>query len=329
MNTTTKALIVSVFCSLFYAVSIAHAARTLEVHGHRGARGLAPENTLVGFTKALGLRVTALELDVGVSRDGVVVVSHDQNLAPYLTRDDSGEWLADAGISIRSLTLAEIQRYDVGTIKPGTRYAKRFPEQKAKPATPIPTLAAVFELVQAANDKTITFNIETKINPDRPALAPAPAAFAKSVLTVIDEFDLRDRVIMQSFDWRTLREVKRQAPEIRTAHLTAEQDWLDNIKRGGHGASSWLGGTDVDDFDGDVPGAIKAFGGDIWSPYYGDISPGDVERAHSLGIDVLVWTVNDTETMRKMIEFGVDGIITDYPDRLVKLLRTLGIAVQH
>ena len=287
----------------------------LDLQGHRGARGLAPENTLAAFATALSVGVTTLEMDLGVSRDGVVVVAHDPEINPDLTRGPEGEWLAAPGPALHTLDLAEIRRFDVGRIRPGSRYAGRYPEQRPADGARIPTLADVIELTRSAGNDEVRFNVETKISPLEPDLTPAPEAFAQAVIEVLRTEGVAERSTIQSFDWRTLRAANAIAPEMTTVCLTAEQRWLDNLQRGRPGASAWTAGLDADDFA-TVPDLIAAAGCGVWSPYYGDLDQAALARAHALGLEVVVWTVNEPPEMRRLIELGVDGIISDFPDRL-------------
>ena len=287
----------------------------LDLQGHRGARGLAPENTLAAFATALSIGVTTLEMDLGVSRDGVVVVAHDPEINPDLTRGPEGEWLAAPGPALHTLDLAEIRRFDVGRIRPGSRYAGRYPEQRPADGARIPTLADVIELTRSAGNDEVRFNVETKISPLEPDLTPAPEAFAQAVIEVLRTEGVAERSTIQSFDWRTLRAANAIAPEMTTVCLTAEQRWLDNLQRGRPGASAWTAGLDADDFA-TVPDLIAAAGCGVWSPYYGDLDEAALARAHALGLEVVVWTVNEPPEMRRLIELGVDGIISDFPDRL-------------
>lgn len=126
---------------------------------------------------------------------------------------------------------------------------------------------------------------------------------------------------MQSFDWRSLIEIKKLNPHLRTAYLSAQQSWLDNIGVGQPGPSIWMAGIDVDDFNGDVGKAIKSAHGDIWAPYHKDVTSDNVPAAQSLGLKVIPWTVNDKPRMNALIDMGVDGIISDYPDRLRQVMR--------
>jgi len=314
---------------LICLVAFAPTAVALDAQGHRGARGLLPENTLAAFERALTIGIHTLEMDLGVTRDGHVVVMHDMRLNPSLTRDSTGAWLnGETAPAVNSLTLQELQTYDVGRIRPNSRYATRFTSQEAIDGTRVPTLAEVFQLVNSNGRRHVRFNIETKINPLKPALTLGPAEFVEAVVSVVREHRLSERVSIQSFDWRTLQHASTRAPDITTVYLSAQQRWLDTIEAGKPGASPWTAGYDIDDFDGDLPRMIKAAGGDIWSPFHGDIDAAKVARAQSLGLQVIVWTVNDKPRMRDLIDMDVDGIITDYPDRLMEVLKKLP-AITH
>jgi glycerophosphoryl diester phosphodiesterase len=301
-----------------------------EVQGHRGARGLAPENTLPAFEKALALGVDTLELDVGVTRDGVVVVGHDPALNPDITRGPEGQWLAAKGPAIHALTFEELSRYDVGRLKPGSGYAARYPAQVAVDGTRMPRLADVFELVRRSGKEKVRFNIETKLSPLAPTETLPPEAFARALIAEIRKAGLQSRSTIQSFDWRTLQVVQREAPEIPTAYLTAQQRWLDNVCTGPAAntpatppaqcaESPWTAGFHLRDH-GSVPRLVKAAGGRTWSPSYTDLDEARLAEAKSLGLKVIVWTVNDPIQIKRMIDLGVDGIISDFPDRVVQLL---------
>jgi len=293
----------------------AASAQAFDLQGHRGARGLAPENTLEGFALALSIGVTTLELDLAMTRDGVLVVSHDRRLNPDHTHLD-GKFLEAEGPPIRSLTLAELQRYDVGRLKPGSAYAAGFPEQQPVDGARIPTLAALFDRVARAGADHVRFSIETKITPTSGAETPDPEAFAAAVATAIRAAGLAARASLQSFDWRTLMALKRIAPEIERVCLTAEALNFDTIKRGEPGPSPWTAGFDIDDFGGSVPRVVAAAGCATWSPLYRNAKPDDIAAAKALGLKVIPWTVNERADMERLIALGVDGLITDYPDRL-------------
>jgi len=305
------------------------AARTFDLQAHRGGRGLWPENTLASFAGALSLGVNTLELDCAVTKDGVVVISHDPLLNPEITRDASGKFIETHGPSFFSLTYAEVQRYDVGRLKPGTKYAEGFPDQKARDGMRIPRLADVFALVRKSGNRSVRFNIETKITPEKPDETLGPQAFAEAVVKVVREAKMEKRVSIQSFDWRTLTVVQKMAPEIETVALTTQRPNGGNVQVGAPGASPSLGGLDVDSFGGSVPKVVKANGARVWSPNYGDFGTAQVEEAHSLGLKVIPWTINEPADMEKFIDMGVDGIITDRPDRLRTVLKKKGLSLPH
>ena len=286
-----------------------------------------PENTLPGFAKALSIGVSTLELDLAVTRDFQVVVIHNPRFEPEIALDADGAWLQQSSPTIHSMTLQSAKTYDVGRLNPASKYAQRYPEQQAVDGISVPTLGEVFELVNKSGNQQVRFNIEIKINPQRPDLTHTPADFARAVVDVVRAYKMESRTTVQSFDWRALREVQEMAPDIATSYLTADQEWLSNLQTGRPGASPWLNGFDVDDFDGSAARAIKAAGGTIWSPYHREVGVDSINLAHELGLTVNVWTVNEPARMRELIAMGVDGIITDYPDRLREVLKRLGMSL--
>jgi len=295
---------------------LAGAANAFDLQGHRGARGLAPENTLEGFAVALAIGVTTLELDLAMTRDDVLVVSHDRRLNPDHTRGPDGKFLDAEGPPIRSLTLAELRRHDVGRLKPGTDYARSYPEQRPVDGARIPALGEVFDLVKRVGAAHVRFNIETKITPISGAETPDPETFAAAVARAVRDARLVSRVSIQSFDWRTLKAMQRIAPEIERVCLTAEALNFDTIRRGEPGASPWTAGLDIGEFGGSVPRLVAAAGCQVWSPLHRNAKADDVAAAKALGLKVIPWTVNERADMERLIALGVDGIITDYPDRL-------------
>ena len=294
--------------------------RALEIQGHRGARGLLPENTIPAFERAIELGVDVLELDLGMTRDGVPVVHHDRALDPDRTRDAGGAWLAPPGPFLNTLDLAELSGFDVGRAAPGGNIAKRFPDQDPRDGTRIPTLAEVLALGRRPGAGAIRFNIETKVTPLAPQETVGPEEFARAVVAVLRAEGMLGRADLQSFDWRVLHEARRLAPDLSTVCLTAEQRWIDNILRGRPGPSPWTAGLDIEAFDGSVPRLVAATRCAVWSPYYRDLTQEALAEAHALGLRVVVWTVNEVADMLALARLGVDGIITDYPDRAVEAL---------
>jgi glycerophosphoryl diester phosphodiesterase len=312
--------LVVMMCAL--AVSTAGA---FDVQGHRGARGLAPENTLAAFQRAIDVGVTTIETDLGITRDGVVVIAHDRRLNAALTRGADGKWLTATGPAISSLTLAELAAYDVGRLDPASSYAKNFPHQVAADGERIPTLDALIALVKRSG-RSVRLNVETKLSPNAPEETRDPASFARAVVDTLRKAEFIERTTLQSFDWRTLVEAKKLAPALRTACLTTEGGSGDTVKPGEAGVSPWHAGLSLVQHGGSVPALVKAANCDIWSPFFRNLTPERLREARALGLVVLPWTVNERADMESLIDTGVDGIITDYPDRLVEALRSKKIA---
>ena len=294
---------------------LAGPADAFDLQGHRGTRGHAPENTLAAFERALTIGVDTLEMDAAVTSDGVVVVSHDPALNPALVRDPQGAWLKGPGPLIRTLTWAELQAYDIGRLDPSSAYGRQFPEQQARDGERFPRLADVFARERALGADTVRFDIETKVFPDRPDDTIAPEPFVQALLAAIREAGMTRRVMIQSFDWRTLALVQRLEPGMETVYLTT---------RGSTDSGLWSDGRRLRDYAG-IPEMVKAAGGTTWSPRYDLLSAADVERAQGLALRVIPWTVNDPADADRLIGWGVDGLISDYPDRVREVMRKRGL----
>ena len=295
------------------------ATQAFDLQAHRGGRGLLPESTLAAFENAIRMGVSTLESDIAITADGVPVLSHNPAPNPEITRDEKGQWLKANGPFIRHLTLAQLQAYDVGRIDPASRYARSFPDQQPRDGQRIPTLAAVFKLVNDLGAKDIQFDIETKINPQRPDETLAPEPFVNILLAVIREAGMLERVMVQSFDWRTLELLHRLQPGLRTVYLTVESANSNNVKD-----SSWTAGHRLADHEGSVPRLVRAAAGKaagvVWSPNFNNVSADLVKQAQALGLKVIPWTVNQPSAMDRLIDWGVDGLISDYPDRLREVM---------
>lgn len=268
-------------------------AMAIDLQGHRGARGLAPENTLPGFERAIALGVTTLELDVGVTRDGVVVVHHDRALNPDLARGPDGQWVKAPAPTIFSLTFEQLKTYDVGRLRPGSEYSSRFKDQKPVDGARIPKLEDVLKL-----DAKVRFNIETKLSPEAPHETLAPEPFARALIAEVRKAGVEKRTTIQSFDFRTLKVVEREAPEIATAYL-ASRRYPD-------------------------PAPVAQAGAKIWSPDYTILTAESVARAKALGMKIVPWTVNEPADIARVLDLRVDGVISDYPDRVQQELTRRG-----
>jgi glycerophosphoryl diester phosphodiesterase len=266
-------------------LAVSGLAQTIQVHGHRGARALLPENTIPAFEYAIAQGVDALELDMAVTHDNVIVVSHDPTLSqPVCTgpRDHA---------VIRELTLAQVREWDCGA-----KQNPSFPKQQTVPGTRMPTLEEVFALAPKGK---FLFNIETKSIPDRPELTPAPEEFSRMVLALIRKYRLESRVVLQSFDFRTLAAMKKLAPEIRLSALYS-------------GPSR------------DLVAVGREAGAQIVSPQFPLVTPENVKAAHAAGMEVLPWTANAPADWERLAKAGVDGIISDDPAALIAWLKEHG-----
>jgi glycerophosphoryl diester phosphodiesterase len=251
------------------------------VHGHRGARARRPENTIPAFRYAIEQGVDVLELDVAVTKDNVAVVSHDPLINATICSGPK------TGIAIHTLTLAELHEYDCGA-KQNPLFATQVPV----PGTRVPTLDEVFDLSRGT---TVQFNVETKIFADHPELTPGPEEFTQMILDLIRKHGIEQRVILQSFDPRTLRVMKKLNPGIRRAALfETNRDW---------------------------PEVAREFEATLYSPEFHLVTPERVAQAHSAGLEVVPWTVNKPDDWARLVDARVDAIISDDPASLIAWLR--------
>jgi glycerophosphoryl diester phosphodiesterase len=267
--------------------------------------------------------VTTIETDIAVTKDLVPVISHNPDLVPDLVRGPDGKWLASPGPSIHSVTFDELRRYDIGRLNPQAAYARQFPEQKASDGERFPALRELLDLV-VASGKPVRLDIETKLTPDNAGDTVDAPTFVRLILDEARRAKLLDRVTIQSFDWRTLREVKRVAPQVPTACLTIESKGMNTMATGADGRSPWHAGL-VDRDYASVPALVAAAQCGTWSAFFRNLSPALVADAHARGLVVLAWTVDETGDMARLMDMGVDGLITDYPDRLRDVMKKRGM----
>ena len=290
----------------------------VKIYGHRGARGDLPENTLDSFKYLFENNINAYETDILISKDLIPVITHDFRLDPSFTKDEEGDWITDENIKIFDLTYNEISKFDVGSLNKLTRYGRRFLNQRSLENQKIPKLDELLELSSKNLSQDTIINLEIKSTPDEKNLTPSPKEMVQIVLNDIKKSNLQDKIIISSFDWRILREVKNQSPEISRAYLTFQQEKGLKIKKTIYSKSPWIDHIPLTIVY-DLPKIIKELGGSAWHPYYKDINKKAVKDAHDYNLPVNVWTVNDEYNMLKMIEYEVDGIMTDYPLKLKEL----------
>ncbi len=305
----------------------------VDLQAHRGGAALWPENTLAAFAGALAVGVTTLECDVHVSLDGIPMVVHDRRLGPEKYADtspaaDPDPFYPYVGGLVTDLSLAQLK-----TVDAGSRVPAAFPGRLPAPAARIPTLDELFALVADRGADGVRFNIETKFD----ALAPNESAprerFAEVVVEHVRRAGLVDRVSVQCFDWACLRLVREAEPGIRLNVLAAPK----YLRAGKPEASPWLGGVHIDDYP-DLASAVSAQGFESISPAHGYpfasgvedpayrpfTTSALVEAAHAAGLTVVPYTVDDPATMRRLLDLGVDGLVTNYPGRLRELLAERG-----
>lgn len=300
--------------------------RYTQLQGHRGARGLAPENTLAGFALTLETGVDGIEFDIGMSRDNHIVICHDLRLNPDIFRDQHGEWVEAPGAIVNELSLTELKQYDAGRLRPQSAYAAKYPEQRAMDGERIPTLGEFVNLADELGYKDFVYNIEVKVEPDHAALTVLPERFAELLVSQMHDLNIVERSVVQSFWWDLPEAIQGIDSTIATSCLSSEQPWGDNVLRNGDGPSPWTR-RNVNDYDGFVGAMAADAGATVWAPYFAEITAESVSAAQAMGLQVIVWTVNEKSDMKRLMQWGVDGIITDYPDRLREVAQSQGQAL--
>ena len=284
----------------------------IKIYGHRGARGVLPENTLESFEYLFENNIRAYETDILISKDNIPVITHDFKLDPSYTKDVNGNWIEDENIKIIDLTYEEILKYDVGTLNKLSRYGRKFINQKSLDNQKIPKLSDLLKLSSDNEFDDLLINLEIKSTPIEEGLTPSPEEMVKIVIDEVSRSNLSDKIIYSSFDWRVLREIKERDPKIPRAHLTS------GAKGKIYDKSPWLDFTPLHS-EVELPKLIKALGGSAWHPNYKDVNKEIIEISRNEGLPVNVWTVNKEQDMLRMIDYGVDGIMTDYPLKLMEL----------
>ena len=312
--------------------------RSFDLQAHRGGLGLKTESSIASFSNGLETGVTTLEMDTQITKDGIAVVTHDRKISDKKCKDTAPLTAGDplypyVGRFIKDLTLAQIKTMDCGSLR-----LTDYPNQQTSPGAKMLTLREVLDLVKSYKADNVLLNIETKVEAGAPEETAPRELFVRTVLDEIYRSGLMRQVTIQSFDWGALMLVRKLDPSFPIVALTNGQQFL---QAGKPGPSPWLGGIDIDDFDGDLVKAAKSFGADAISPVHGDPQNGHVgdanyvpyttktmvDAAHKTGIKVVVWTVSDPKTFASLIDIGVDGIITDLPDMGRKVLQEKRIAL--
>jgi len=280
--------------------------------GHRGARGVMPENTIEGFAFTLDIGVRALEFDVVLTRDRVPVITHNHHLANSATRGCDGKWLTGPEPKVAALTLEEIRGYDVGGLDGHSIYGQRFPDQAFLSGLRIPRLSELLDLACQPEHSNLSLLLELKSDPGVRDDTTGRREVVAAVVAEVRARSLESRTVLHSFDWDLLDECRAQAPDMPTSYLSQLPENSDDPGED----SSKAVGPDYSALEVSVPRAVRDAGGQMWCPFYLDVTRDLVSEAHDLGLLVSVWTVNEHDDIERMIDAGVDGIVTDYPGRV-------------
>jgi glycerophosphoryl diester phosphodiesterase len=329
----------------------------VEVYAHRGARAYAPENTMPAYEATLHIGTDWVDMDVVLTKDGQVLISHDPVLNPDIVRDADRNFIApnkealqkyspakraafNQKYAAKNLTLAQLQTFDVGRLNLSSHYSTFFPDQRAIDGTHMPTLLEVIHYVNRITKNKVGFQIEMKTDPAHPEYSADATVFAQALYKILKDEKLIDRAEIQAFDFKCLQALNHLNPKVRTAYLTSR----DNEKGGDDDffqtnktkATVWTNGVDVANYGNSIPKMVKAMGGFAWEPEDAELTLETLKEAHQLGLKVVVWswperlgTAFDAKMVNKMIDWGVDGIILDDPGRLSSILAVRGIKIPH
>lgn len=307
---------------------------------HRGGSGHWPENTIEAFQNSIDLGADGIELDVHLSKDGILVVHHDEALKPAIARDSSGAWVEKPAQLIKDLTFEELKTYDIGRLQPGTKYGDRYPDQAAIDGALIPSLDEVIKLIKSRAKPDFRLYLELKTALFEPETGADPLGLTEAVLDCIQAHSFGSQVTYVSFEWLTLRTIKEARPDAECRFTTFPFIWIDpdyprseqdrpsaaarQLLALSEAGSTWTDGIDWRrqpgaNFAEKTMNSIKAAGGEGWFAYYQDVTEQTMAYANELDLKVSVWTVDLQDDMKRMADLGVEAILTDLPKRLIEI----------
>jgi len=298
--------------------------RLVRVVGHRGARGILPENSMLGFEFAIKSGAPLLEFDVVLTADEIPVITHNHRLHAATFRSEDGQFIT-AEPKVAELHWSQLSRYDIGRLDVNTLYAKRFPDQAQLDGIRVPRLVDLLDFVNQPAHHNAYLMLELKSDPDFALDQNYRQKFVRIVVQLVRQAGLARRTVLHSFAWNLLQECREQAPDIPASFLTHVPK---NVETGGEESSQSI----CPNFAGresEIPDLVAKSGGAFWCPYAEDLTGRLVARAHELGLVVVVWTVNDIAEIDRVVEAGVDAIVTDYPGRVQRRLTELGYRWQN
>ena len=287
-------------------------ARPLLIAGATGY-GAWPANSLEGAIRCVAAPIDGIEIDVQMSADGHVVAHHDYRLKRSQTRLD-GAWLGETGPALKSLTLAQLRRYDIGRSRPGSYEDEHYPRREAFDGARIPTLPELLAVLKTGEGPRRWIYVEIKTDPQNPDDAPDAATVTDAVIDDLEAADYIDAAKIIAFDWAVLRLARERRADLATAHLTIPPALAGTVKRLPDGDSPWADGCDPRHHGGSDLAAIKAHGGEEWSPHLVDITAERMAEAVGLGLKVGPWGVSSAEDIRRMVELGAYSATVSGPD---------------
>ncbi|MDQ0148058.1 glycerophosphodiester phosphodiesterase family protein [Pseudarthrobacter niigatensis] len=294
---------------------------SFDLQAHRGGRGEWTEESLAAFGNSLKLGVSTLELDTHLTEDGKIIVWHDDTIQANKCVDTAPATAGDPEFPYVGRRVAELSLAQVKTLNCGFMQLPGFPGQEVVEGNRIAELKDVYQLAEQYNAKKVRFNVETKVE-DGKAGGEGMVALTKAVVAEVEASGAADRTTIQSFDWSSLNLTKELAPELTLVALSSGDKWM---QVGQPGAAPELGGIDIDAYGGSLAKAAAAQGYNVISPTFSSVTPQMVAEAHQLGLAVIPWTVNKATDMERLMDQGVDGIITDYPTRLRAVMDERGL----
>ncbi len=293
----------------------------IRVVGHRGARGILPENTMMGFEFAMSTGAHLLEFDVVMTADDVPVITHNHRLHAPTFRDGTGNFLKDEP-KVSDVTWEQLQSFDVGRVDVSSDYGRRFPDQARVDGLRVPRLVELLQCVKQPRFDAANLMLEIKSDPDFAHDQAYREALVSRVVAEVRAAGLQERTLLHSFDWNLITECQQQAPDFPTSFLTQLPDNDDEV---GEDSSKSIS-PDFSGREHEIPSLVAKSGGSLWCPYVNDVTAESVTIARNLGLVVAVWTVNEPEDIDRMIDFGVDSIVSDYPGRVQGHLEARGMS---
>ena len=289
-----------------------------------GGAGYYPENTVTAVRQSLADGVDGCELDFHLTADNRFVAHHDYQLNPALARDQNGNWLSAPGPVIKNTTLNDLRCYDLGTVDPESKIARRYPDRGSSPGERIATFEDVEQSYLEHAESPVELWFEAKTDPFDPSHTTPPEQFIGELAKILPVSPVFSSTVLIAFDWRLLAIARAAMTDLHTGFLTVDFSWLPKYASANTSErTGWFGDYNPADYADSMPRAVKAAGGTYWSPYCRDLDRDTVEEAHDLGIKVSTWGANTEEEISQALATGVDSLTTGYVDRAKRILSAI------